>query len=832
MNNKYLGFFGAILVMLLLSVVSFYPILKGEKILQPDIINHVGGSFEQEKIREENGVEPYWTNSMFGGMPTYQLGARFENDGIKYVDQALRFLPRPADYLFLLLFGFFILAYTLVRDWRYALLAGIFFAFSTYFFQIISAGHNAKTHAIAYFAPLVAGILLLYRGKWWVGSLLTVLFLSLELLANHFQMTYYLFLSMLVFVFFKGLEAFKQKQVSTFFKASGLVLLCSGIAIGLNFNRLSTTYQYSQETIRGENLLDPKSKNSGLDSDYITSWSYGKLESLNLLIPNFMGGGSVEPNENKPNTAAFLESVAQSTEEAHYFEQSVLPSIPTYWGDQPYTVGPAYQGAIVCFLALLGLLLMKGVYRNWLLSTFLLSLFLAWGKNFSFLTDFMIEYFPFYNKFRTVSSILVLAEFVFPILAVLGLYHFFQSNESNSIEKRKKILLGLGLGMGTFLLTIYLFAEPLFGLGSPLDSQLPKELQQAIVKDRNHLLQTDTLRSLFFIGLCVGILYLHLNSKLKTSYALAAIGVLTLLDLGGINQRYLNSDNFVDSSWVENPYPTDVTQEMLDESDKKPILQGIVSKQPLNLALKNLKAKDPSHYRVFNPLLGTFSEATTSYFHSSIGGYHGAKLRRYQDVIDKYLTEKPDPKILGMLGVKYVIGADSLGIKIQNNPFNLGNAWFVDEVTKVDTPKQAFEKLSTLDPRKQAVVEVDDNLDGFQNGSTSGKIRLENYLPNKLSYIVESPKGGFVVFSEIFYSKGWNAYVDGVKTPIYATNYVLRGLWLKAGAKKIELIFEPTVVKTAANVSLFFNLLLLLVVIGLVYKIGLEYKQGKSIVGE
>lgn len=804
-----------LLIILILSIGYFTPVLEGKEILQPDIVNHTGMAEEQRDFRQSTGEESYWTNAMFGGMPTYQLGARYSNDWVRNIDQFFRFLPRPADYLFLLLSGFSILGLTLFGKWKYALLGAVFFSFSTYFFIILGAGHNSKLHAIAYFAPLVAGVLLLYRGKYFLGFFLTALFLSLELLANHLQMTYYLLISLLIYLPIQGVYSLKEGEITVFIKATLLGFFACALALGTNYTRLASTYEYSQESIRGKRILESQTDLPALNRSYITAWSYGRLETLNLFIPNFMGGASSSPVEDKAHLVEALTEMAESQEELDYFQTQVLPRIGTYWGNQPFTAGPAYQGAIVIFLALLALFLISGPYKWWLLSATFLSIVLAWGKNFSFLTDFFIDYVPLYDKFRAVSSILVIAEFTLPLLAILGLYAFYTDKKLSQNKKKNKLML-VGIGLMVFLLVSFLFGESLYGLTSSYDASLPKAIQEAIVADRLALLRSDIIRTFFFIFLTFSALLLSLSKKVNSSYVLLFIGFLSILDLGGVDKRYLNNDNFVKKRWVKNPFPTEVSQGLLNDSAKNKTLAKAAQTAQINAMLAGLKEKDGSTYRVLNTLLGTFNEATTSKFHHSIGGYHGAKLRRYQDVIERYMVDSMNQNVLNLLNTKYLLTqSQERGLMFQENVNVLGNAWFVSKIHLVESEKEALEALSVISPKEEAYLSIKKEHSLYQKDLASqkeirGTIDLISYQPNKLIYKVNTSAAGFSVFSEIYYSKGWRAYANGKEIAIIPTNYFLRGAWIPKGTTEIEMKFEPEVIQTGNTVLLVSNIIWLL----------------------
>lgn len=859
MKNKNLIFSAvALAVFAILAMIYCAPVLSDNSIIQPDIVNYRGSAEEMKTFEEQTGENIYWSNAMFGGMPTYQTGAQYDNDLIKGIDRTIRFLPRPADYIFLLFAGFFILGMVVFRNWKYALAGSIFFAVGAYFYIIIGAGHNAKVHAIAYFAPLVAGIILLYQRKYILGFILTTLFMGLELAANHPQMTYYLFLVMLVYFIFELIHTFKSKKIKPFAVSTGLLALACLIGVGLNTTRLLTTYEYSQETIRGKsNLTILQDKQEGLDHDYITHWSYGKLETFNLFIPDFMGGASQPKEENLKNYVAELQKQQYVLDlndqfNAQAFDYLTSSPVSTYWGNQPGTSGPAYQGAVVVFLFFLGLFLVRNNwsrYKWWLLTATVLSIILAWGKNFAGLTNVMIDYFPFYDKFRAVSSMLVMAEFTMPLLAALTLYVFFK-DKSLTDEFKKKILLYAGGGVIALLLLFYVAGGSLFSFSTEYDLaskqqylQLVKEynpqaygtwdtllnnVNKALRQDRIDMFKADTLRTLIFVLLTLGLLFLYQLKKIKNALVVVlGIAALALIDGWQINKRYLNDDNFVDKMFVENPFPTQFSPKLMEGARTNHHLAGIAQKVPFNKSLDSLRKADKTQYRVFDNIFSTFNDATTSYFVNSIGGYHGAKLHNYQDVIDLYFSgsEKSNQlgisqihteKILNLLNTKYIVHGNPNSPLVEQNNKAYGNVWLVSDVKWVQNEDEEILALKDVDLRKTVVLESNLNQQvgkGFipEPGS---KIELINYQPNKITYKanVVSPK--IAVFSEIYYPHGWTIKVDGKERSILKANYFLRAIPLEAGATEIVMEFSPQSVKTGDTVTLAFNVIFILLVLG------------------
>ena len=819
----------ALIFFVVLSFFVFPEVFSGKEPYQPDIFNYKGGIEEVKQHRENFEEESYWSNSMFGGMPTYQSGAVFENDWIKKIDQILRLkLPKPADYLFLCLFGFFILGLSFFRNWKYALLGSIFFSFSTYFFIIIAAGHNSKLHSIAYFAPLVAGVLLLFRKNYVLGFLLFTLFLALELAANHPQMTYYLLLSLIIFYVFQFFYSLKNNEIKSFVIASALLVLGAIISIGMNANRLMTTYELSKESIRGKPATiktEESSSDKGLDKDYITQWSYGKLETLNLFIPHFTGGGDGEEIELKNTQQAIQENISSQEEYDKY--APAFSQISNYWGEQPMTFGPAYQGAVVIFLALLALFFVNNRYKWWLLSATVFSILMAWGKNFAPLTDFFIDYFPLYNKFRAVSSILVIAEFSLPFLAIMGVYHFFE-NKNLEDKTKKNILIGVTSLVVVILSIFYVFATDLFLFQKETDSELPSFMLNALVLDRIELFEADVLRTLLLVVLSSSALFLYQFKAIKIKeIVLVILGVLCFYDLYSVNKRYLNEDIFVEKRLNQSPFLTEYSETLIQKAEENKTVSQILSRVELNKELTKLKQIDSTQYRVLNLLISPFNESNTSYFHQSIGGYHGAKLRIYQDIIDTYFAKGLSENILNLLNTKYIVSTDEQNRILSTiNPNANGNAWFVQKIEKKKEGKEELLALEKLNNKQEAIYVANTKLKSETFNPSNASIKLVSYKPNKLTYSVQTPTNQFAVFSEIYYPHGWVAKIDGKETPIIKTDFFLRGIEVPANAKKIVFEFKPQSVAYGMKISMISSVLFVLLLLGGVFY---EVKKRKSI---
>jgi len=801
------GFLPHLIVLVLFLVASlayFNPVLQGKKIFQSDIVQYTGMAKQQNDFREATGEETYWTNSAFGGMPTYQLGAKYPHNYIKKLDLTLRFLPRPADYLFLYFISIYILFLVLKVDYRLAFLGALAFGFSTYLIIILGVGHNAKAHAIAYMPLVLSGIILTFRGKYLWGFLLTTVALALELVANHFQMTYYLMLMVLCLGVAYLIDAYRKKLLPHFFKSVAIMLLGVFIALGLNATNILATKEYADTSTRGKSELtispdgSEKKSGDGLSYEYITEYSYGRLETFNLFIPRFMGGGSSEPLPDNGETLDELMKLGASPQEA----REILKQLPVYWGDQPIVAAPAYIGAIMIFLAVLALFLVKGRLKWWILSAFILSLLLSWGKNFEFLTQVFIDYIPLYDKFRAVSSIQVIIELVTPILAVVGLHQYF--NDFINSEKRKKALIystAIIGGLGVILL-LFKSAIPGLDFASPYD-QFIRELENgnaivaAIREDRASLFITDTIRSLAFVLLAAAVLWFFLKDKLKQNTVIALLALLIVVDLVGVDWRYVNNDDFVNARIMDQPF----------------------QKSPADLQI----LEDDGYFRVYDITTNPFSSGRASYFHNALGGYHAAKPGRVQDLDDFYLAEV-DIGILNMMNVRYIIGQSPNGGPVaQRNPFANGNAWFVENLLLAENANEELLLLDSLDTKRTVVVhkEFQDKLplENIVRDSTA-TIDLTQYKPNHLVYESSSTSPQLAVFSEVYYPKGWNAYIDGQPAEYIRANYVLRAMPVPAGNHKIEFKFEPTVIKTGGTIALVSFVILLVVLFG-----GLWYKR-------
>lgn len=796
--KKFLPHLAAVAIFIVLVFAYFNPVLQGKELKQQDIMQWTGMSKEVVDHRETTGEEALWTNSMFGGMPAYQISVLYKANLMRYVDKALQLgLPHPTNLVFVTLIGFYFLLITLGVTTPLSIAGAIAFAFSSYFFIIIEAGHNSKAHAIAYMAPVVAGVLMAYRGRILLGSAIAMLALALQINANHLQITYYLGLILLILIITEAYNLIKEKNHSLFLKASLALAIGAIIAIGPNITSILLTYEYGKESTRGPSELtaNEENKTTGLDKDYATGWSYGIGETMTLMIPDYKGGASEA-------IGAYDKDAIKNVDPQ--LKQAVAGQA-AYFGDQPFTSGPVYAGAIICFLFILGLLIVEGRFKWWLLAATLLSITLSWGRHFMPLTDFFLDYIPGYNKFRTVSMTLVIAEFTMPLLAILTLNTIIK-NPGILKEKINFLYASLGITLGFCLITWMapgMFNE-FFQQGEY--DRFMKQLAEAkfsadqsslfldsLENARKALVSSDGMRSAIFILLAAGLVWAFINQKIKPVFLIAGIGFLTLIDMWAVNQRYLNKENYVSKNLIKNQIPLTAVNEQI------------------------LQDKDPN-YRVFNLTANPFNDATTSYYHKSIGGYHGAKLKRYQELIENQIS-KNNIQVLNMLNTRYVIVADQNTQQpmVQRNPGALGNAWFVKEIKWVPNADAELNELTSFDAAKTAVVdERFKTTIKNQNviSDSSGSISLVSYAPNHLAYQTIATSNQVAVFSEIYYDKGWNAYIDGNLVPHFRANYVLRGLEIPSGNHKVEFKFEPKTYHTGETISLASSILLILLLAG------------------
>ncbi len=785
--------FFALTFFVALALAYFHPVLQGKVIRQSDIIQYTGMAKEQNDFRATYDSEPYWTNSAFGGMPTYQLGANYPNNYVKKLDRLLRFLPRPADYLFLYFLGFYILLCCMKVDYKLAVLGALAFGFSTYLIIILGVGHNAKAHAIAYIPMVLGGILLAFRKKYFWGFVLTSVAMALEINANHYQMTYYFMLLVLVVGLVFLIDAIKKRHLKHYFSAVGVLLLAVILGVSANATAIMATKEYADWSTRGVSSItinpdgSEKTKTAGLDREYITQYSYGLAESLNLFVPRLFGGSNSEDLGTDSKAYEFLTDQGLSRAKALEFSSG----LPLYWGAQPIVAAPAYVGAVLLFLFVLGLFLVKGKTKWWLLAGSLLSLILSWGKNFGLLTDLMIDYFPLYDKFRAVSSIQVVLELCVPLLGILGLATLL--NKDIGASDKMKALKFSAIAMAGLVVAIFLM-KGFFDFSGLNDATYERyfgnELLAMIIRDREAVYINDTIRSLVYVLLAALALWLYLKNKLKQQVLIVVLGVLICFDLVGVDLRYVNGDDFVSKRMMAEPFQ-----------------ETAVDKQ-----IKN----DTTVYRVYDTSEG-LNGARTSYFHKSIGGYHAAKPAVIQDLFD-YHIYRNNRQVLNMLNVKYVIRQDEEGRSVAAiNPETNGNAWFVKLLTPVRSSNAELTMLDSLDLGVEAAVNTNDfpliNQFRYQTDSTTS-VSLTEYKPNLLRYKTTNDHRGVLVFSELYYPNGWNAYIDGRSVPYFRVNYGLRALQVPAGSHTIEFKFEPAVIASGSKITLASSVLFLLLLVG------------------
>ena len=808
-----------VLVIVLFAAISFayffVPVSQGKILYRHDSSAGKGMGHEMTEYRERTGEQTRWTNSVFGGMPTYQMAPSYgSTDGLKSIVSMYHlWLPDYVWYIFAYLLGFYIMLRAFDFRRSLAVLGSVIWAFSSYFLIIIAAGHLWKVFALAYLPPMIGGIVLAYRGKYLWGLIVTALFTAFEISANHVQMTYYYMFIIFFLVLGFLVDAIRQKRISHFLKASGVCLAAAIIGVAMNISNLYHTWEYQKESMRGKSELVKKNSanqtDSGLERDYITAWSYGIGETWTLLIPNAKGGASVPMIQNK---------IVQEKGDPMY--EFVYQQLGQYWGEQPGTSGPVYVGAFVMMLFILSLFIVKGTVKWSLLAATILSVLLSWGHNFMPFTDFFIDYMPMYSKFRTVASILVIAEFTIPLLAMLALKRIVDEPELLT-RKIKYVYISFALTAGiaaVFALGGGAFFDFISSSERQALSQFPADQLNPLLDNltslREQIFAADCWRTFFIIVIGTLLLLFYKAGKLKAEYMVGCVCVLCLIDMWQVDKRYLNDSMFVPKS--ERDAPIEMT-----ETDRQ-ILED--------------KSLD---YRVLNFSSNTFNENETSYFHKSIGGYHAAKLRRYQEVIEAHISPEMNAAmkaiaeaagdmsavdgnklfpVINMLNTKYFIMPLQGGANAPlPNPYAYGNAWFVDKVSYVNNANEELSALSTTDLRHTAVADkaFSDVLGQSKANDSTATVRLEKYEPNKLEYSVSSKNGGVVVFSEIYYP-GWNATVDGVEVPVGRANYILRAISVKPGSHKVVLDFHPKSVSVTETIAYIATAILMLMFVAIV----------------
>lgn len=831
--KKFLPDLIAILAFIVISFIYFFPAITEDRILfQHDTVAGAGAGQEAKEYYERTGERTRWTNALFGGMPTYQMSPSYDStEPLTFVQKVYHlFLPNYVWLTFIMMLGFYILLRAFGIPAWLAGLGGIIWGFSSYFFILIAAGHIWKFITLAYIPPTIAGIVLAYRKKYLLGGIITALFMAMQILSNHVQMTYYFLFVILFMVGAFSEDAWRKKELPQFFKATGVLIVAGLIGVSINLSNLYHTYEYSKETMRGKSELKyegaaAKQTSSGLNRDYITQWSYGIGETFSLLVPNVKGGASVP-----------LSRSEKAMEKANPMYSSLYSQLTQYFGDQPMTSGPVYVGAFVLMLFILGCFIVKGPMKWALLGATIFSILLSWGKNFMGLTDFFIDYIPMYNKFRAVSSILVIAEFTIPLLAILTLKEILTKPELLK-EKLKYIYISFGLTGGLALL--FAIAPRLFfptyipgNEMAALQNALPADQLSPIIANleemRVHLFTSDAWRSFFIVTIGTLLLLAYNAKKLKATWTVAAIALLCLGDMWSVNKRYLYDEQFIPKSEQTATFRKTQTDEL--------ILQ------------------DPSlDYRVLNFAGNTFEENNTSYWHKSVGGYHAAKLRRYQEMIDHHIAKEMQAAyqevataggqmdsvnaakfpVLNMLNTKYFIfpaGQQGQTVPIEN-PYTFGNAWFIDKIQYVNNANEEIDAIGQVDLQQTAIVDskFKEALKGVNEGykDSLSTIRLTSYEPNQLVYETSSPQDGIVVFSEIYYP-GWTATIDGKPADIARADYILRAMNVPAGKHTIEMRFDPQSLHITEGIAYGAMALLLVGVIILIWIYRKKYSENSK----
>lgn len=806
-----------IVVAIFFVLVFFYfsPVWQGKALSQHDVMQAMGSQKELFDYRAKDGHAPQWTNSMFGGMPTYQIWYEHTTNITSYVNRILTtFFPLPADVILIYLLGsYFLLSVLRIKPWL-AAVGAIAITFSSYNFIYIEAGHVNKAYAIAYLAPIIGAVILCYRGNKLWGPILLAVFLALEIRTNHVQMTYYLFIALLVYVGFELYYAIREKRVPAFAKATALQIGAVLVAVAVNASVLFPTYEYSKLTTRGKaNIVkvDEGNKSGGLDKDYAYAWSQGVGENLTFLIPNAYGGKTQGVLGEDSHVVKFFTGLGAPQNQALQMAQS----LPAYWGEKSITSGPWYFGAGIIFLFVLGIFIVRDRLKWWILAAIGLTVLLALGSNFPLVSDIFFDYAPLYNKFRAPESILIIPSILIPVLAVMAVHELINKG-SDIVQLDKKVLYSFGIIAGICVVVALMpnilafkpstnqeFISMLtreFG-----DANLANQLSAELIKDRADLASADAWRSLGIVLVVFALVWFFVRKKVSANILVIGIGLITLLDLWSVDKRYLNNETFVDKSLTKNP---------IQEREVDQLIR---------------MDKDP-HYRVLDLTTNPFSDAKASYFHKSLGGYHAAKLMRFQELLEHQFNGAINEDVLDMFNVRYVITRDpnNGAERIQRRSTAAGNAWFVDKVTFVKDNAQEMQAISSFDPAKEAFVH--DEYKGKVNAARLGRpnnadIKLTSYHPDKLQYEYTAPNDVFAVFSEVYYDKGWKAYVDGEEVPIIRTDYLLRGLQLPGGNHKVEFVFDPQTMKISSIVSLIGSIVL---VLGLGGAIFISYRRKKA----
>ena len=809
----------ALLLFIFIAFAYFLPVIEGKELVAHDTDSWRSMAQETIEYNKSHDDVTLWTNSMFGGMPNYQISMVQPNNVLQYVEKVIMSFPRPVSNVFLYLICFYILLLSFgLKPWQ-AIAGAIGFTFASYNFIVIAAGHNSKAITIAYVAPLIGAVFLAFREKRFLGAVLTAFFLSLAIRANHIQILYYTLIILFFFAIVEFIFSIREKKFPDFLKSAGVLIIAAIIAVGMNATSLLTTYEYSHYTMRGKSnglTADTQSSQHGLNKEYITQWSYGVDETLTLLIPDFMGGASTGKLSLKSETAGHLKNLGVPDGQI----KQIVTQLPLYRGTQPGTSGPVYLGAIVIFLFVLSFFLVDKKLKWWLVPMIILTMMLSWGKNFMPLTDFFIDYVPMYNKFRAVSMTLFATGFGIALLAFMAMKEVYEGNISK--EKLTKSITVSALITGGVCLVFALVPSLAGSFVSPQDAQFQGDyafLKDTLPPDRQSLLRSDAFRSLVFIILGAFVLWSFVKGFLKKNVSIALLAFFILIDLFPVAKRYLNDDNF------ESKRPTQLVQ-------KTPADEAIL--------------QDKSQFRILDATVDIFNDATPSYFHKNIGGYHAAKLRRYQELINMQLTgeigklfgafgsattaESITPvfdslRVMNMLNMKYVIYNKQAPPLV--NPYHNGNAWFVNNIRIAQDANEEMKLLGEIDTRHELVIDksLASALPSKVTPDSTAKISLKSYAPNHLIYSVDTKTDQVAVFSEIYYDKGWKATIDGKEVPYTRVNYLLRAMPLKAGSYDVEFRFAPGSYSTGNLLALISSVLL---IIGLATYLFLFFRKKKS----
>ena len=798
--KKWLPHIAAILMFFAMTAIYFAPVFQGKDLMQADAINSQGWGKDLRDYHEQTGDYAYWSNAMFAGMPANYTYAPEPVNVFKAFEKVFTlsmfgFTRRHIGSIFLTFICFYIFLLSIgCRSWL-SFAGSIAYTLCSYNFIIIEAGHMNKSLVMATMAPIIGGVMLCYRGKLLWGALITLIFSGLNIFWSHQQISYYLLLVLIILAVVYLIYAIREKQLKNYLKATGVLIIVAIIAVIPAVGQLVPSADYAKESMRGGTVLKQSNekKSSGLEIDYAYQWSYGIGETFTLLVPNFYGASShYELDENSETYKTITR--AYGAKQARSF----VKNMPTYWGPQPFTSGPVYVGAIVCFLFVLGLFLIKGKEKWWLLAATILSIIMAWGKYFPLVNNFLFYNLPLYNKFRAPSMALVIASLTMVTLGVLAVKELIERRKSGNDKGVMRALYISGAITGGLSLMFALFGGSMFDFASATDAQMPEILVDSLRADREAMLTSDAWRSFMFIAVSCILLVAYLRVKsIKTGYLLAALSLLLFADLWSVDKRFISWDSFI---------PKQKSTEILPTAADKQILAD----------------KDPN-YRVLNLTTSTFNDSRTSYFHKSVGGYSPVKLRRYQDIIDHFFTRNLNMNIINMLNVRYIIVPDEkAGQRVEKNIKALGNCWFVNEVKFVADPDEEIKAIANFDPT--AVAFIDDEwkkvlpsvVEYSNNADSTDYIRMTEYKnPGNLIYESNSTKPRFAVFSEVFY-KTWRAFIDGKEVTPVRTNYILRGLPIPAGKHKIEFLCEDKVMTVSAKVSLYGSIFVGIVILAMV----------------